>query len=71
MNFEQLEYLKEVIETKSMSIAAKNLHVTQSAISQSISLLEKEFGVQLLNAPEMVLFQQKKEKISFRKHLRF
>jgi DNA-binding transcriptional LysR family regulator len=47
MNFEQLEYVKEVIETKSMSIAAKNLHVTQSAISQSISLLEKEFGVQL------------------------
>jgi len=47
MNFEQLEYLKEVLETKSMSIAAKNLHVTQSAISQSISLLEKEFGVQL------------------------
>ena len=47
MNFEQLEYIKEVIETKSMSIAAENLHVTQSAISQSISLLEKEFGVQL------------------------
>ena len=47
MNFEQLEYVKEVIETKSMSIAAKNLHVTQSAISQSISLLEKEFGVQI------------------------
>ncbi|MDI7741875.1 LysR family transcriptional regulator [Lysinibacillus fusiformis] len=47
MNFEQLEYIKEVIETKSMSIAAKKLHVTQSAISQSISLLEKEFGVQL------------------------
>lgn len=47
MNFEQLEYIKEVVETKSMSIAAKNLHVTQSAISQSISLLEKEFGIQL------------------------
>src|SRR3954465_14477139 len=47
MNFEQLEYIKEVIETRSMSIAAKNLHVTQSAISQSISLLEKEFGVQI------------------------
>lgn len=47
MNFEQLEYIKEVVETKSMSIAAKNLHVTQSAISQSISLLEKEFGVEL------------------------
>lgn len=47
MNFEQLEYIKEVIETKSMSIAADNLHVSQSAISQSISLLEKEFGVQI------------------------
>lgn len=47
MNFEQLEYVKEVIETKSMSIAAQNLHVTQSAISQSISLLEREFGVKL------------------------
>ncbi|MBT2657917.1 LysR family transcriptional regulator [Bacillus sp. ISL-18] len=47
MNFEQLEYVKEIIETKSMSIAAQNLHITQSAISQSISLLEKEFGVQL------------------------
>ncbi|MGV3465374.1 MAG: LysR substrate-binding domain-containing protein [Heyndrickxia sp.] len=47
MNFEQLEYIKEVMETKSMSIAAENLHVSQSAISQSISLLEKEFGVQI------------------------
>lgn len=47
MNFEQLEYVKEIIETNSMSIAAQNLHITQSAISQSISLLEKEFGVQL------------------------
>jgi DNA-binding transcriptional LysR family regulator len=47
MNFEQLEYIKEVIDTKSMSIAANNLHVSQSAISQSISLLEKEFGVQI------------------------
>lgn len=47
MNFEQLEYIKEVIDTQSMSIAAENLHVSQSAISQSISLLEKEFGVQL------------------------
>src|SRR5437868_2594323 len=47
MNFEQLEYIKEVMETRSMSIAAENLHVSQSAISQSISLLEKEFGVQI------------------------
>lgn len=47
MNLEQMEYIKEVVETKSMSLAAQNLHVSQSAISQSISLLEKEIGIQL------------------------
>ena len=47
MNFEQLEYMKAIIENKSMSIASQQLHVTQSAISQSIALLEKELGIQL------------------------
>ncbi|WP_416828840.1 LysR family transcriptional regulator [Ectobacillus polymachus] len=47
MNFEQMEYIKEVVKTKSISLAAQNLHVSQSAISQSISLLEKEIGIQL------------------------
>ncbi|NIK71282.1 LysR family transcriptional regulator [Paenibacillus sp. BK720] len=47
MNIEQLEYVKEVFETNSMSLAAQNLHVSQSAISQSISLLEKEIGIPL------------------------
>ncbi|GLX69912.1 LysR family transcriptional regulator [Paenibacillus glycanilyticus] len=47
MNIEQLEYVKEVVETSSMSLAAQNLHVSQSAISQSISLLEKEIGIPL------------------------
>jgi DNA-binding transcriptional LysR family regulator len=47
MNFEQLKYVKEIVETKSMSVAAHNLFITQSAISQSISLLEKELGVKL------------------------
>ncbi|MGG0658391.1 LysR family transcriptional regulator [Rummeliibacillus pycnus] len=47
MNLEQMEYIKEIIHTQSMSIAAQNLHVSQSAISQSISLLEKELGIKL------------------------
>ncbi len=47
MNLEQMEYIKEIIHTQSISIAAQNLHVSQSAISQSISLLEKELGVRL------------------------
>lgn len=49
MNLEQMEYIKEIIHTQSISIAAKNLHVSQSAVSQSISLLEKELGIQLFN----------------------
>ncbi|MFJ8260450.1 LysR family transcriptional regulator [Rummeliibacillus sp. NPDC094406] len=47
MNLEQMEYIKEIIHTKSISIAAQNLHVSQSAISQSIALLEKELGIRL------------------------
>lgn len=47
MNIEQLENVVEVTRTRSLSVASKNLHVTQSAISQSISKLEKELGIKL------------------------
>ena len=49
MNIEHLNYLVEVSKTKSISIAAKNLNVTQSTISQAITSLEKELGVLLFN----------------------
>lgn len=45
MNLEQMEYISEVSKTSSISLAAQNLHVSQAAISQSISLLEKEIGI--------------------------
>ncbi|MDR0271499.1 LysR family transcriptional regulator [Paenibacillus sp.] len=48
MNIERLEYLVEAAKTGSMSKAAQNLHVTISAISQSISSIEEEWGVTLL-----------------------
>ncbi|KPV39360.1 LysR family transcriptional regulator [Alicyclobacillus ferrooxydans] len=44
MNIEQLEYILEVARSGSLSIASKKLHVTQSAISQSITHLENELG---------------------------
>jgi DNA-binding transcriptional LysR family regulator len=69
MNFEQLEYIKEVMETKSMSIAAENLHVSQSAISQSISLLEKEFGVQLFRRSRLGTIPTEEGKSIFKKIL--
>ncbi|WP_312474025.1 LysR family transcriptional regulator [Neobacillus sp.] len=47
MNFEQMEYIVEVAKTGSFTKAAQNAHVTLSAISQSISLLETELGITL------------------------
>lgn len=47
MQIEQLEYVIEVAKAGTISKASDNLHVTQSAISQSLTLLEKELGVTL------------------------
>lgn len=47
MYIEQFQYFVEVANTKSMSIAANNLHVTQQNISKSIKQLETELNVQL------------------------
>ncbi|GIP48876.1 LysR family transcriptional regulator [Paenibacillus sp. DXFW5] len=49
MNLEQLEYIVDVAKTKSLTKTAQNAHVTLSAVSQSISLLESELGVVLFN----------------------
>lgn len=48
MQIEKLEYLVEVARTGSITQAAHNLNVTISAVSQSISSLEKEWGVMIL-----------------------
>ncbi|WP_217587961.1 LysR family transcriptional regulator [Lentibacillus saliphilus] len=49
MNIEQLEHIVEVAKGKSITKAAETLHITQSGISQSISALENELGIQLFN----------------------
>ena len=45
MNFRQLEYFSAVAEAKSISLAARNLHVAQHPISRQLALLEDELGV--------------------------
>jgi DNA-binding transcriptional LysR family regulator len=47
MQLDQLKYLIEVAKTSSISEASQNLHVSQSAISQSITHLESELGVKI------------------------
>ncbi|WP_148359025.1 LysR family transcriptional regulator [Peribacillus simplex] len=49
MHIEQLEYIVEISETGSFSVAAENLHVTQSGISKSIGKLEEELGIKIFN----------------------
>ncbi|PNZ70643.1 LysR family transcriptional regulator [Staphylococcus croceilyticus] len=47
MNFEQLSYIKTVYEQESIVRASQLMHISQSAMSQSIASLEKELGYQL------------------------
>ncbi|WP_340004240.1 LysR family transcriptional regulator [Paenibacillus sp. FSL K6-0276] len=47
MNLEQCENIVEVAKIGSLTKAAQNRHITLSAISQSITLLEAELGVTL------------------------
>ncbi|GEN87326.1 LysR family transcriptional regulator [Oceanobacillus sojae] len=42
MNFEQLQYIKAVLEYESITHASEALHISQSALSQSIASFEKE-----------------------------
>ncbi len=49
MNLKQLEHLLAVAEAGSFSRAAEHLHLTQSALSRSIRLLEDDLGARLLD----------------------
>lgn len=48
MRLEQLEYLAVITRHSSLRRASAELHVSQSALSESISKLERELGVRLL-----------------------
>lgn len=49
MNLKQLEHLLAVAEAGSFSRAAERLHLTQSALSRSVRLLEEDLGALLLD----------------------
>jgi DNA-binding transcriptional LysR family regulator len=51
MQFESLKVFCDVIRNQSFSQAALENHVTQSAVSQMVSQLEKRLGVVLINRP--------------------
>lgn len=47
MTLRQLEFVKAVVEHRNISVAAKQLYVSQSALSQQIAALEEELGCTL------------------------
>ena len=47
MTFQQLQYIIEIQNTGSFSQAARNFYVSQASISQAVTALEKELGVQI------------------------
>lgn len=49
MTFQQLQYLLEVQQTKSISKAASNLFVSNSSISAAVGSLEEELGFPIFN----------------------
>lgn len=48
MDLRELKVFVAVVEEQGMSAASRRLHVSQSALSQTINLLERELGVPLL-----------------------
>ena len=49
MRLEQLEYLAAITRHTSLRRASEELHVSQSALSEAVSKLERELGVRLLD----------------------
>lgn len=49
VNFEQLAYVKKIYEMESMIHAAEAIHISQSAMSQSLANLEQELGYTLFH----------------------
>src|SRR5687768_11342336 len=49
VEFRELERFITVIEAQSMTVAARRLGMTQSAVSQTINALEQKLGVSLID----------------------
>ena len=49
MNLRQLEYFIMVAKTKNFTKAAKELYISQTAITKQIQLLENELNAPLFN----------------------
>lgn len=79
MDYRHLKYFMEVAQQKSFSKAARNLHISQSAISRMIKSLEEELGVTLfirnaktveITAPGTIFYNYAKRCLFVFEHLK-
>lgn len=79
MDYRHLKYFMEVAQQKSFSKAARNLHISQSAISRMIKSLEEELGVTLfirnaktveITAPGTIFYNYAKRYLFVFEHLK-
>ncbi|MBR5932759.1 MAG: LysR family transcriptional regulator [Treponema sp.] len=49
MTLQQLKYVLKVVEYRSISEAAKNIYISQPALSNSVNELEKELGIEIFS----------------------
>lgn len=56
MRFEQLRYVLEVAKTHSVSVAANNLYISQSTISDAIKKLEEELQIMIFERTKQGMY---------------
>lgn len=49
MTLQQLKYVLKIVEYRSISQAAKNIYISQPALSNSVNDLEKELGIEIFS----------------------
>ena len=51
MNLERLRLFLQIVDSGSMSAAARAVHLTQPALSRTLKLFEEDMGVRAVHAP--------------------
>ena len=51
MTLHQLQYFAEIVRQRSFTRAARQLHISQPALSKSVRLLEQEFEAEFIETP--------------------
>ena len=63
----QIRYFQSVVRNNSVSEAAEECHISQSAISQQVQALDRELGYDLLERKNADLYLLRQQNISIKR----